>query len=252
MARASRQRRITCRRPTSPILLWPRVRSATASGRWTISDASGRARRSHLHIPEPPAVPPATSIALKEVSSRATGVEVTASITVPNVDWLSAVELRRGLGACPTSDDGQPVDRVAIKGTSATIDDSSNTVEGTWCYVAFTIDLWGRSATSGASRSINHVPPQAPSPTDVTASIEADGRAHRLDLAWRRPDRGQAVPLRGPCAGPIAVDANFLDAVPFVDAPLRGTSSTPGPTLVCTAMRSSASTPRGSSRCRSP
>ena len=141
---------------------------------WTMDDFGrfGPSKTVALAYPGPPAVPPATSVVLKEVSSRATGVEVTASITVPNVDWLSAVELRRDLGACPTRTTGTPVDRVAIKGTSATIDDSVEHGRRQRCYVAFTIDLWGRSAASGASRSINHVPPQAPSPTDVTASID--------------------------------------------------------------------------------
>ncbi len=178
---------------------------------WTTDDFGrvGLSKTVTLAYPGAPAVPPATSIALTEMSNATTGVEVTASITVPNVSWLSAVELRRDLGVCPTSTTGTPVDRVAIQGTHATIDDTSNTVEGSWCYVAFTIDLWGRTAASGAFATINHVPPRAPSPTGAAGSVDGSGVGH---VGWHWPGDGvTTVTLyrsAGACAVPIVVDGN--------------------------------------------
>jgi hypothetical protein len=193
---------------------------------WTTDEFGriGPSKTVTLAYPGAPPVPPATSIALTEVANAATGVEVTASVTVPNVNWLSAVELRRDLGACPTSTTGTPVDRVAINGTRATIDDSSNTVEGTWCYAAFTVDLWGRTAASGASQTINHVPPRAPSPTGATGLVDGSG-GH---ISWNWPGDGLTMVAlyrsAGACAGPIVVDPNdYLGDVSFVDVATPGT-----------------------------
>ncbi len=187
---------------------------------WT-TDQFGRMGPSKtvtMAYPGAPAVPPATSIALTEVSNATTGVEVTASITVPNVSWLSAVELRRDLGVCPTSTTGTPVDRVTIKGTSATIDDTSNTVEGSWCYVAFTVDLWGRTAVSGAFATISHVPPRAPSPTGATGNVDGSGVGH---VSWAWPGDGLTMVTlyrsAGACALPIVVDVNnYIGDVSYV------------------------------------